>query len=672
MQSANQFAQQEAESDAALIAELLPLANSLMEGATLSESEATMHAYLNHKGGDPRLIQTYRAIARPSAKRAALGELLTNRLKDLPGYWPTLQYTAVEGQHTEDTLGVLQMALSRISSGEEEAALMVIVDLDLAYSKLSHDYLYKLLERDDFPPTIINFVKGLFANAHVIIAVNDVDTSPIKLGRGFVHGDPAAPCLFSAAVRPLLTLLEENGLGITLGGDDGPQLKVPYLATPEHLITFVQRPEQLAVLQRQLDVFANASGTAMFEGKIKTIVLSSANDDPAALAELERACPWPIVAPEEFHHLGHVINLRTGGVAQQRLAANLDELRLQSSVAAAGSTGYFERVGLATELLPSLCSSMALTPHPKDFGAKVIKSLGPWEWPTGERMSVKDLTTPQQLGGPGLPDPDKMLIATTGAAIVRFLRRQDEIGTFFRRCLHDYLRDEQGLSEASLLLHEGETFETRINSRRLAQDSFWANVVWTLAQLGVSLDEDWSKYKLPELLALPYAYPAFGTDPRFRKVNNFVNASQRDRLDLWGDIAWGKEVDGQQAPTLTPPSKAAMLRYKHELRCSEARDKSVGDMAHFIELDWDRWFATLPPKVKELLRQMPDEYELTAGSSRENVDDGSSSVRPFEWDLDDIEYPWHLNKIAGLRLEEFTVERAYAKLAPSELTRPGV
>lgn len=71
----------------------------------------------------------------------------------------------------------------------------------------------------------------------------------------------------------------------------------------------------------------------------------------------------------------------------------------------------------------------------------------------------------------GFTNPDRMVYATTSAEIARWLRRDDDAGESFRRCLHDWLED-QGLSEAVLLLHYGKRFNTKVGSRFVAQRSF--------------------------------------------------------------------------------------------------------------------------------------------------------------------------------------------------------
>lgn len=650
---------------------LVDLANALMDGGSLSEKDATYRTMLKHKGGDPRDLSNYQPVPVPDVALRVIERALSNRLtsNSLSNFWPSSHQAYVQGGHTEDSVGTLQMVLTRIRSGKEAPAVMITHDRETALDQIDHNWLLQALAHYGFGPRLRALVKGmLLDNAHLVVSVNDSITKPIKVKRGLLQTGSACSPLFLVAMLPLLDSLDSEGLGVTLGAQPGPQLKVPYLVSADKIITFARDTEPLAALYSLFEYFAATAGGVSID-KLKAIVLSPPGAVSSAMAHFQPGWLHPILPPQELVWLGHGIDLLEGGVAKGALADSLADTRRLWLRLKKGADNLSKRVCLVrTEILPPLAHRMSLSPHPRDFVRDVLKSLGPWKWDDGSRDSipVEILTTPGVLGGWGLPNPDSMLIATTGAAIVRWLRRQDQAGIYFRRCLHEYLRDEQGLSEASLLLHEGETFETRINDRRLASKSFWANVVWTLAQLGVTLDEDWSKYKLQHLMVLPYAYPAFGTDPRFRKVNNFVNASQRDRFDLWGDIAWGKEADdGQQTLTLAPPSRSAMLRFKARLRCREARDKPVGDMAHFIDIDSARWFPTLPREVQQLLREAPQQYGLLPDVP------GGEGVRPLKWNLDAIEYPWHLHRIAGLKLDDFTAERAYAKVAPSEVHFPG-
>ena len=59
-----------------------------------------------------------------------------------------------------------------------------------AYDKIAHDYLWKTLEKFEFPENFINRVKSLYEQANTTVMVNGVAPGSIEVKRGVRQGDP--------------------------------------------------------------------------------------------------------------------------------------------------------------------------------------------------------------------------------------------------------------------------------------------------------------------------------------------------------------------------------------------------------------------------------------------------------------------------------------------------
>lgn len=149
-----------------------------------------------------------------------------------------------------------------------------------------------------------------------------------------------------------------------------------------------------------------------------------------------------------------------------------------------------------------------------------------------------------------------------------------------------------------------------------------------------------------------------------------IGGAQKYRFEQWGDIVWWYGVyeshykpHGSATRPLRAPRTHALRLHKPHLRCRDAPWQAASKMARVVSVDWNRWFTTLPEAVQKLLHEAPmqfgkhpDRYECTRNAR--------GHTRPFDWDLDAPEFPWHLVKLAGMRLNEYTVKDARKALAP--------
>jgi exonuclease III len=89
----------------------------------------------------------------------------------------------------------------------EENGVIVSLDQEKAYDKVSHEYLWKTLAKYNLPDKFINIVKSLYENAETQVMVNGVLSSPFKVSRGVRQGDPLSCLLFDIAIEPLANML---------------------------------------------------------------------------------------------------------------------------------------------------------------------------------------------------------------------------------------------------------------------------------------------------------------------------------------------------------------------------------------------------------------------------------------------------------------------------------
>lgn len=86
--------------------------------------------------------------------------------------------------------------------------------------------------------------------------------------------------------------------------------------------------------------------------------------------------------------------------------------------------------------------------------------------------------------------------------------------------------------------------------------------------------------------------------------------------------------------------------------------------------EWNCWFPTLDEQVQRLLHEAPREFGIQMDLYKDQYRYPRCHTRPFDWHLSALDFPWHLVKLAGMRLDEHTVKDARKSLAPRKPIRP--
>ncbi len=175
-----------------------------------------------YKKSDKRQISNYRPITLLNADYKILTKVLANRLAEVAGdlIHPD-QAGFVPGRKIHHQTKLTKMVIDYCEAEEVNGAIIAL-DQEKAYDKVDHDYLWKVLERLNFPPKFINTIKALYKDATSVVAVNGVLSDSFEIVRGMRQGDPMSCILFDLAIEPLAEALRKSTLrGIELPGAAG-------------------------------------------------------------------------------------------------------------------------------------------------------------------------------------------------------------------------------------------------------------------------------------------------------------------------------------------------------------------------------------------------------------------------------------------------------------------
>jgi ribonuclease HI len=143
----------------------------------------------------------------------------------------------------------------------EKNGCIVSLDQEKAYDKIDHEYLWRVLEKNNFPEEFIKKIKNLYGQAETSVMVNGVVPKPIKIERGVRQGCPMSCLLYDLAIEPLAQAIRKSTLkGIKVKGTK-EKLKVKLFA--DDTLVYLRESDNMKTLDNTIETFCKAS-TAKF------------------------------------------------------------------------------------------------------------------------------------------------------------------------------------------------------------------------------------------------------------------------------------------------------------------------------------------------------------------------------------------------------------------------
>ena len=139
------------------------------------------------------------------------------------------------------------------------------------YDKITHPYLWKILEKFAFPNEMVNMIKTLYKDAPTSVIINGVISSSFCVTRGVRQGDPISCILFDLGIEPLVA----NIPALNIKGIDIPNLaeKVKISLFADNTTVILTEHDSFVELIGMLDKWCAVSGAKFNIEKTKIIPL---------------------------------------------------------------------------------------------------------------------------------------------------------------------------------------------------------------------------------------------------------------------------------------------------------------------------------------------------------------------------------------------------------------
>lgn len=151
----------------------------------------------------------------------------------------------------------------------EKNGLIVLLDQEKAYDKIRHDYLWKVLEKFNFPQEYITTIKNIYKPAKTYVMINGCKSNRFAITRGVRQGDPLSCLIFDLAIEPLAAMLRDSNLkGYQI---PGATEKLIANLFADDTTTFLDAEDDFETLQGILDKWCLASGARFNLAKTQII-----------------------------------------------------------------------------------------------------------------------------------------------------------------------------------------------------------------------------------------------------------------------------------------------------------------------------------------------------------------------------------------------------------------
>jgi Reverse transcriptase (RNA-dependent DNA polymerase) len=165
---------------------------------------------------DPAFPNNYRPISLLPADYKLFTGIYNQRIQPfLHSIFPNHQTGFVRGRSPH--LAALRLSHFLTSYPKASPALL---DFEKAYDRVSHEWLFHILEHIQLPQRLLSFLKWTHINSSSCIIINNRLTNTFPTRSGVRQGDPLSPVLFNLSLEPLLIALRQDRIFAQAHADD--------------------------------------------------------------------------------------------------------------------------------------------------------------------------------------------------------------------------------------------------------------------------------------------------------------------------------------------------------------------------------------------------------------------------------------------------------------------
>lgn len=237
---------------------------------------------LIHKGNDKNDLNNYRPISLLNCDYKLFTKIIAMRIKlhldDLLG---CEQSACKSNRSCSDNLKDIRRIMLRANDSKRFKGALVSIDLQKAFDKVDHTYLWKVLEKFNFPDSLISCIRNLYDSATSKVLFNGFLTNNIKIESSVRQGCPLSMILFVLYIEPLLRKISDGIAGVLIYDKF-----IKTIAYADDINIFIRNDEEFDLLIQILNSFESFGKIKMNFNKSVYLRINRAIFGPQMIREV--------------------------------------------------------------------------------------------------------------------------------------------------------------------------------------------------------------------------------------------------------------------------------------------------------------------------------------------------------------------------------------------------
>ena len=195
---------------------------SLQNGLMSASQRNGIITLLPKKDKDPLLVKNYRPITLLTTDYKILAKCIANRLKRCLDYLIHVDQSGfLQGRNIGHNIRFI-LDIIEYAEAYDIPGSIILLDIEKAFDSVSHDFLFKILEKFNFGHKFIDSIKTLYSARQSYVINNGFLSNRIFMNRGIFQGCPISPYLFLLVIEIMALSVRQNDLirGISLVGEE--------------------------------------------------------------------------------------------------------------------------------------------------------------------------------------------------------------------------------------------------------------------------------------------------------------------------------------------------------------------------------------------------------------------------------------------------------------------
>ncbi|KAJ1526351.1 hypothetical protein ONE63_009500 [Megalurothrips usitatus] len=208
------------------------------------------------KKGDRLQIKNWRQIALINTDYKVISRAYSKKISSvISTLLSSDQSYCVPGRTISDNIHLIRNII-RHSNQTNSALAIYSLDQSEAFNRVSHQYIFHLLQVNGFGPQICQAISSLLKNTKAFIKIGSSLLPPFVIQKGFRQGDPIAGLLYIISIEPFLRRsMQIKGYEISK-----TNIVVKSTAFADDITFFISKEEDYVKIKEEFDIYSNESG----------------------------------------------------------------------------------------------------------------------------------------------------------------------------------------------------------------------------------------------------------------------------------------------------------------------------------------------------------------------------------------------------------------------------